>query len=77
MDCFLEHMKVFHYEMLRDGANFVFDDLNGLELLVNEDTGSSPTEVCCIAREERRKEKLRECKDRWTKKQATLKGEHW
>jgi hypothetical protein len=73
LDCFLEHMKVVHYEMFRDGTDSIFDDFNGFELLVNEDTVRSHTEVCSIVMEERRKEKLRECKDRWVKKYKSKK----
>ena len=56
LDCFIEHMKQVHYEKFKGGAEYIFDDLSGFKLLTNGDTVRSHTEVCSIAREERRKE---------------------
>jgi hypothetical protein len=68
LNCFIEHMKQVHDEKFKGGAEYVFDDLSGFKLLTNGDTVRSHTEVCSIAREERRKEKVKECKERYVRK---------
>ena len=61
-------MKQVHDEKFKGGAEYVFDESNGFKLVSNGDPIRSHTEVCSIAREEKRKEKVKECKERYVRK---------
>ena len=77
LDCFIEHMKQVHDEKFKDGAEYAFNESNGFKLVSNGDPIRSHTEVCSIAREERRKEKVKECKARYVSKlKAEKKNTH-
>jgi hypothetical protein len=79
LDCFLEHSKHCHNKLFEEGAATIFDLSNGFRLFKSF-TGRNHTEVCQDAREKKRKEKMREAKDRWSAKQCpvnrTVKNTH-
>jgi hypothetical protein len=70
LDCFLEHNKHCHNKLFEGGAATIFDLNNGFGLF-ESDVGRDHSRVCQDARDEKRKEKMREAKARWSAKQGS------
>ena len=75
LDCFLEHSKHCHNKFFEEGAATIFDLSNGFRLFESF-TGRDHSGVCQDARDKKRKEKMREAKDRWSAKQGPVKNTH-
>ena len=75
LDCFLEHSKHCHNNFFEEGAATIFDLSNGFRLFKSF-TGRDHSGVCQDARDKKRKEKMREAKDRWSAKQGPAKNTH-
>jgi hypothetical protein len=70
LDCFLEHNKHCHNKLFEGGAATIFDLNTGFGLF-ESDVGRDHSRVCQDARDEKRKEKMREAKARWSAKQGS------